>query len=553
MKSLLSVLLLVFCLSSCNRCSTEKPRVDLVESPADVQVHVEEQIANQLQVKNGQPPSSLHISTTDILATSHVLAVYEKEKNSVQWSARGQLNANADTLLKILHQARDYGLIAKDYHVLVIDSLLRTALDAKTKKTNAVNLAQADILLTDAFFVFATHLNKGRLRADTILPAFKITEVKKNLDSLYTLARQKRNFRACFDSLEPHNEQYHLLKAQLQKFRMQWEQHPWETLLPIEKDTVAFYRSLKHLLIQTRDYDSTVKGNDSVKISKALKVFQKRYDLDTDGKLGKNTMRILHMTTEQRIRQIEVNMERLRMEPDHYPKRYLWVNIPQFEMKVMNDDTLFMNSRVVVGLPEKQTPLLESKIQYIMLYPYWNVPNSIATKEILPVLKRDTSYLRKKNFDVLDWHGNVVDPATINWKNYTEKHLPYRFRQREGEDNSLGIMKFNFTNKFGVYLHDTNSKKYFKRDVRALSHGCMRLENYMDLAKYLIRDDSVKYPVDSLLTDILKQQQKQVNLKKPLPIFTKYFSAVVDEEGTLKLFMDVYRRDELTERVLYRD
>ncbi|MFI5148791.1 MAG: murein L,D-transpeptidase [Bacteroidia bacterium] len=548
-KSSLFILLFTFALGTCRMCKQETPQSDLVEKPEQMDAHVGKQINNQLF--RSDTGKVFSILGRKILTTRFLYKIYQKDNPSSLWTHFGKLNQRADTFLALLHNARDYGLIPKDYRIKLIDSLVSTAKDTKTNKFNAVNLAQSDILLTEAFLTFATHVSKGRLHKDTILPEFKINETGFKMDSLFRSAIAKGNFRACFDSIEPRQEQYKLLKTELVKYRKQWESQPWDSLSPIEKDTAGFYRSLKKMLTQMGDYDSTVKGNDSVKISKALKIFQKKNYLDDDGKVGKNTMRVLHMSTEQRIRQMEMNMERWRMEPVKRPKRFVVVNIPQFDLKVMDDDTLFMESKVVVGLPEKPTPLLESSIQYILLYPYWNVPFSIASKEILPVLKRDTSYLRKKNFDVLDWNGQIVDPKTINWKQYTEKHLPYRFRQREGEDNSLGIMKFNFNNKFGVYLHDTNSKRYFKKDVRSLSHGCMRIENYMELAKYLLMPDSVKYPYDSLLTDIMKEQQKQLNLKKPVPIYTKYFTAVVDEDKGLMLFTDIYRKDEQMEKVLY--
>jgi murein L,D-transpeptidase YcbB/YkuD len=548
-KPLIAILFFSFTLSTCRMCHQETPKTDLVEKPEEMDEHVNNQIKNQLQ--NTDTAKPLLIQGYNVPAVSILRKIYSNENYVSFWTHFGKLNQRADTFLYILKNAREYGLIPKEYKVSLIDSLLRTSHDPKTNKLNAVSMAQTDLLLTDAFIVFSIHLHKGRVRKDTILPELKIKEFRLRFDSLLTDVLKKGSFRACFDSLEPHQEQYHLLKTELMKFRQRWEKHPWDTLPAMERDTAAFYRALKKMLVQTGDYDSLAKGNDSVKISKALKGFQKKYYLDEDGKVGKNTMRVLHLTTEQRIRQIEMNMERWRQEPAKLPKRYVMVNIPQFELTVVDDDTLYMESKVVVGLPEKPTPLLESMIQYILLYPYWNVPNSIATKEILPVLKRDTSYLRKKNFDVIDWNGQIVDQKTINWKRYTEKYLPFRFRQREGEDNSLGIMKFNFNNKFGVYLHDTNSKRYFKKDVRALSHGCMRIENYMELAKYLIKPDSVKYPVDSLLTDILKEQQKQINLKKPVAIYTRYFSAVVDEEKGLMLFTDIYRKDEQMEKVLY--
>ena len=153
-----------------------------------------------------------------------------------------------------------------------------------------------------------------------------------------------------------------------------------------------------------------------------------------------------------------------------------------------------MESNIVCGKPETQTPLLSSKLNFMTIYPYWNVPYSIASKEILPAVQRDTAYLRKKNMEVINSKNEVLDPSKIKWKRYNAKNLPYKFRQRIGEDNSLGVVKFNFNNKHGVYLHDTNSKRYFKTAARAQSHGCIRVEKYLQVARFLLRGDTLKIP-----------------------------------------------------------
>ena len=213
-------------------------------------------------------------------------------------------------------------------------------------------------------------------------------------------------------------------------------------------------------------------------------------------------------------------------------------------MKVIEQDTLVMRSRVIVGQPEKQTPILKSTIRYFLIYPYWTVPFSIATKEILPILKRDTSYLRRKNFDVLNGINQKVDPSTINWKKYTKTYFPWKLRQGIGEDNSLGVLKFNFENKYGVYMHDTDNHRLFGREMRAMSHGCCRLEKFMDFTKFLIRDDSIRYPLDSLKLDLLKEQQKYVYIRHPIAIYINYFTVEVDNYNEIHYFLDVYKRDE---------
>ena len=166
-------------------------------------------------------------------------------------------------------------------------------------------------------------------------------------------------------------------------------------------------------------------------------------------------------------------------------------------------------------------------------------------------MQRDTTYIRRKNFEVLGKDNVVLDYTTIPWRKYTKDYLPLRFRQRIGDDNSLGVMKFNFYNPYGVYLHDTNSKRYFKTSSRSQSHGCIRLEKFMDMADFLIRDDSVHYRHDSILLYIIQEQQRRISLRKPLPIYTRYYTASADSTG-LKVYLDIYRKDEAMMNLLYR-
>lgn len=189
----------------------------------------------------------------------------------------------------------------------------------------------------------------------------------------------------------------------------------------------------------------------------------------------------------------------------------------------------------------------------MLVYPYWNVPYSIAWKEILPMVKRDTAYLRKKNFECVDSKGKVLDISKIPWSKLNKDNLPFKFRQRIGGDNSLGICKFNFHNKYGVYLHDTNSKRYFKTFYRYQSHGCIRLEKFIETAKFLIRDDTLKTPYDTLMAYFETPIQRQINIKKPVPIYTKYYSVIPDSAGGIHFFIDIYRKDEKMMEMVYRN
>jgi len=552
MKHLLFPILLAAVLAcGCNGCAEEK-QADLVEKIEEINPHVQKLLKESL--KGADTTSKIKIGNEMLLAPGLVGQVYKKKDFLPLWLDKGELTPAGDTLYRLVMNAVDYGLVPGDYKHLTIDSLLAGRRDSASNKYDAVKIGHADMLLTDAFFTMSVHLGKGRLLPDTALLHWSESKADSNIVELLAQAIEKNSIRETLEAFEPKHEEYHRLKLALRFYRNEFEnEEGWDTLPSIEKDTAEFYRLLKPRLLASHDYDSLVEGADSVKLAAAIKSFQKKHALEADGKTGKNTRRLLNLSLQDHIRQIEINMERWRLEPNKFADRFVWVNIPSYKMKVMEEDTLVMESRIVAGDPKTPTPLLNSTINFFLIYPYWHVPHSIATKEMLPKIQRDTSYLRKNRYEVLDRNNNVIDPATISWKKYSKNNLPYRFRQREGSDNSLGVMKFNFNNKHGVYLHDTNAKRYFSKDVRALSHGCMRLEKYMDLANYLIRDDSLKYKPDSLIAYLDKKERKQINLRKPLKIYVKYYTCEADSAGNIMFYTDIYRKDEHMKNVLYKN
>ena len=548
------------CIFSFSNCSQEKIKtVVLVDKPEQVNEHVSEII--QKQLSDFDTSNTLVIEKDSLFATKLIIEFYKKNKFSVVWSSQGNLTEQGDSLLSLIKNSDDYGLIPDDYHFNKIENLIKTEKDSVTKKFNAIKISEADMLLTDAVFTFAVHVNKGRLNVDSLVREWKVTmlitppapfekRICINLVDLLNDAIKQNTIHSSIDSLEPKNKQYQALKLALKNFKSEFRDSDWDSLAKLGSDTLAFNKRLIKRLSASHDYTEIIGNSDSLKLVKAIKNFQCRHNLIQDGKVGKLTFKALQYTKQDYIHQIQMNMERWRYYYAPYEKQFVWVNIPKYEMRVMEDDTLVMKSRVIVGQPDHQTPLLKSTIRYFLIYPYWTVPLSIATKEILPILKRDTSYLRRKNFDVLDRHNRVVDTA-INWKRYTKNYFPWKLRQRMGDDNSLGILKFNFDNKYGVYLHDTDNHRLFNREMRALSHGCVRLESYLHFARFLIRDDSVNYPLASLKMDLLKEEQKYVYIKRPIPIYINYFTTEVDDNNELFFFIDVYNRDEKMLNALY--
>jgi L,D-transpeptidase YcbB len=244
-----------------------------------------------------------------------------------------------------------------------------------------------------------------------------------------------------------------------------------------------------------------------------------------------------------RINKLTINMERMRWKAVK-PDRYIDVNIPGYQLEVIEGDSIFLESKIIVGKPETPTPLLESRITSFLIYPYWHVPRSIATLELLPLIQNDSTYLSKHNYEVLDQGGNVVDPSSIEWTALDADHFPFVLRQREGTDNALGIIKFLFNNRYGVYLHDTNGRRLFSRSMRALSHGCVRVHKARELARYLVRDDSVYVTPDDVDQYLALQQRLQVKIPRAIPLVMRYFTAG-KKDGTLVFYDDIYGQDEL--------
>lgn len=245
-------------------------------------------------------------------------------------------------------------------------------------------------------------------------------------------------------------------------------------------------------------------------------------------------------TVARRRDQLIATLERWRWE-QKMPSRYIAVNVPSFQLKVVEEDSIILESRVIIGKPETPTPVIKSVVNSFIIYPYWHVPKSIL-KEILPSVQADTNYLRKHNYQVIDSKGKVVKNAAVDWKKFTPENFPYVLRQREGSENTMGVIKFVFPNNYGVYLHDTNARRLFSKSDRALSHGCIRVQKAVDLAKYLAKDDDTYVDAADLEQYLMVQKRMEVKVVKPIPVHLNYFT--VEPKGDSVIFFnDLYRKD----------
>lgn len=550
MRILPLFLVLVF-LAACREPKVQEKR--MVKSPGEIHDEVVKILQDRLSKVDSTTRLVLRHDT--VFALQLVAEFYRKRNFEPVFSEKSFYNRRYYSLARVMRDAREFGLIPRHYHWPLLDSLKNISYNRKEYTYDVTAMADVEILLADGFFQMAHHLHHGRLDPDSLTRVWK----KAPIDSVLV-----RDFTRCLDSLkfsrtlmryEPQFYQYIDLKAAYRDYKKKMKGVRWISMPDIKKDTAAYMQRVRSRMIQEGFLDTAKKGNDSLILARALLKFQKANLLTEDGKVGKEMEKILALTVEDRIRQIEMNLERWRWErkrTHREEKAFVWVNLPGYKFIVSEKDTVVVESRIICGDPKHPSPhRLKSVIQYFTIYPYWNVPYSIASKEILPRIKWDTAYLRKNNFEVIDWNGRVVDHRKINWKKYGEKTLPYKFRQREGEDNSLGLVKFFFNNKQGVYLHDTNSRKLFKRNVRALSHGCMRLEEYMAFAEFLVRDDSLKIPKDTLHAWFGKSEQRIVKLKKPVNLYIRYFTAEVINWNKLMLYPDIYNLDQKMIKALY--
>jgi peptidoglycan hydrolase-like protein with peptidoglycan-binding domain len=292
---------------------------------------------------------------------------------------------------------------------------------------------------------------------------------------------------------------------------------------------------------------------DSSSVREALRQFQRNNGLTSDGKIGEATATALSESSLARSLRGAIALDRLRQRKDTLMK-FIRINIPSFELYYFANDSLKSHHRIIVGKVSNQTPTLQSKINRIICYPFWKVPSSITRKEILPALKANRNYLARNHMKIFKAKEVEVNPDKINWKKIRVNTFPYTVIQQPGSDNSLGIIKFEFPNPFSVYVHDTPSKSLFNQTYRSYSHGCMRCENPIELAKVMLQYDSLGKkgnPItgDSLDSLLSLQTNHPLRLLTPVPIFIEYQTVVADRQG-IYFHHDLYSRETSLVKIL---
>jgi len=406
-------------------------------------------------------------------------------------------------------------------------------------KHDKVSPLQTELYLTGQFFTYVSKVYDNKNIDATDLGWFipkKKYDFIKLVDSV-VVSKGKDE-----DKYFPQNKQYKLLQDEVTKYYNLQKDSTWDTAITLEKpkkkyklgDSSDAFAQIKHRLFLLGDMpqQDTTKQFDST-FSDGIKSFQRRMGLNETGTVDTATLRELNVPIRDRIKQLIVNLERMRWLPAESDSNYIVVNIPEFRLYVYDDGHVEFPMNVIVGEEGTGTVIFTGKLKYIVFSPYWNVPASIVKKEIIPEMDKNPNYLEEQNMEIT---GNVNGVPVI--------------RQKPGEKNSLGLVKFLFPNNYNIYLHDTPFKELFSRASRNFSHGCIRLEDAKKMAMYLLQNDSsyTEEKVDSLMH---LDHEKWITLKNPIRVSITYFTAWIDQDGKLNFRKDIYGHDDEMARKLF--
>ena len=496
-----------------------------------------------------------------ICGLSQIPLFYQRRGFFPAWCSDKGVLPQAESLITEIKGAHDEGLEPDDYHLTNILSLIEKI---KNKQTlgNTVNpelWGDLDLLLTDAFMLYAAHLFAGRVNPETIHTDWTVSSPTSDLTNILQSALNTKQIKKALRDLRPQHPGYTGLKNYLMHYRNIAKTAPGLPLLGgthLKKgDKGTSVESLRERLIILGDLYADNKDQADIfdeTIEETVLRYQKRHGLKQDGIVGPRTLEMLNTSLQKRIRQIELNMERWRWVPRNIGNRYLIVNIADFKLWVIENRRRVLDMRVVVGRPYRRTPVFSSKMTFMVVNPYWNIPQRLAIKDVLPKIQKNIHYIEQQRIKVFkDWSKNAeeIDPETIDWNKIEPRNLTYKLRQEPGPRNVLGRMKFIFPNKFAVYLHDTPKRSLFKENNRDFSSGCIRVEEPISLAVYLLQDDP-SWTRERLIEAIENKAPQVVGLKRPITVHLQYWTAWVDETGRLNFRNDIYDRDRPLDRAL---
>jgi murein L,D-transpeptidase YcbB/YkuD len=475
-------------------------------------------------------------------------AFYEKRGFAAAWVEGAKPRRQMNELIEALRDSAQEGLSPDLYNVSMLEARRHEASRGflTDKGFDPKEAGALDVWLTYLYMKYASDIADGLSDLSHADPAWKIKPEKFDPQAHLEAAIAAGRIKSSLTELTPRVPEYQRLRELLVRYKDQqqkggWPKVPAMRLKPGQKS--PHVGALAKRLAASGDYSGAMPAEGALssyspELQEAVKVFQRRHGLTDDGAVGPEVVTALNISLEHRLNQIGMNMERWRWLPRDLGDRFILVNIPEMRLDVFDGEKVPLTMRVVVGKQETPTPIFNDEMTHLVFSPYWNVPDSIAQGETLPAVINDPGFLQRTNMEVVDKAGNVVDPSSVDLNDPTA----YRFRQKPGADNSLGLVKFMFPNQFNVYLHDTPADSLFERAARSFSHGCVRVEDPVALAQYVLRDQP-EWDAERIAEAMHAGTEKHVKLKAPIPVFLGYWTARVRPDNTVQFRNDVYDVD----------
>ena len=490
----------------------------------------------------------------------HFQHIYESSNFAPVWLRDGKPTPQALAVIQALEASQQKGLNPDDYDASHWSDRLHALDGAVTPDT----LARFDAALTVATMRYISDLHIGRVNPKHFNFGIDIEANKYDLPHFVTSkVINAANVQSVLDGVEPSYNGYKATEAMLQRYLQLAAQGDGPQVPDVTK-TVApgdAYAGISPLVTRLRllgdlHADTVVDANSptySGPVVDGVKTFQSRHGLSVTGKIDKDTVRQLNTPLATRVRQLQDALERWRWLPPQFPQPPVVANIPEFIVRAYgpNQKVEFASNVVVGKALRTQTPVFANNMKYIVFRPYWNVPTGIVRGEIIPAITRDRHYISKKNFEVTDFNGKVITDGVVSDDVLAQLRAgKLTVRQKPGPTNSLGLIKLMFPNEYNVYLHSTPAQQLFSQSRRDFSHGCVRVEKPAELAAYVLRNQppwtlqKVQQAMQS------GPDNQQVNLTTPVPVLILYVTAVVEEDGTVHFFDDIYGYDKTLEAVL---
>lgn len=477
-------------------------------------------------------------------------ALYEQNNFTPLWSSNEKPKPLIDSFLNYFNSSVEDGIFPSDYGIKRLKDIYNTIIQDSVARTKAALWVETDIRFSAALLNVIYDLKYGRLLPDAL-------SYKKNhvfYDSVlykYALVIDKENnLTNSFAALQPTHTGYWELKKGIKKFADSMDARSYTYVDYPVADSSAFLKNLAKRLREAGYNSITDKSlKDSAALASLMLKYQAAHHLTKDGKAGRAVINSLNNNDHNKLQRYVITLDRFKLLPAQMPEKYIWVNLPSYNLKVWDNDTIALSSKIICGKPATSTPELTSNITNMILYPTWTVPASIIKKEMIPALTRDPGYLRRKGLYLLNRKREIVDPYSVNWSKY-KNVIPFLVQQASGDDNALGVIKFNFNNPYAVYLHDTNQRYLFKNSYRAISHGCVRVQQWQELANYIARNDSMHtksqeslgYNSDSIKNWLQDGVLRKIDVKSRMPLFIAYFGCEY-ANGKLVFYEDIYNED----------